>query len=337
MLEAMQLCRRIAAAVLLAVAAAVAPATADPAAAMRFDTSTTPIVRIVGLHGQLVVRTWDQNAIAVSTDTFDQPIDEERRTMIFGTIPRSFPIPAQTLNRSAGPIVLPPEDFVVASIAPGPHDAFLVRTHSSATTVIVPSTTALLVINTGGGTIDLAGYHGAFIVGSHNAAISMHDVGGDGFVQSIGGPIDITDSDFDRIRVRGGMRNLRFERCNVRQIEATAISGNVVYDAGTFLPGLARFDSMNGDVAIGIASGSVVIGAHTPAGHVFSAFAHAANVQQAPGEANAQIGAGGPLVTASSEHGSIFLYDGSLRDKRNLSAAWRTPVRALVRVPRVPR
>jgi len=40
------------------------------------------------------------------------------------------------------------------------------------------------------------------------------------------------------------------------------------------------------------------------------------------------VGGGGPLVNAISSRGNIYLYDGSLANRRELPADWR-PVRAV--------
>src|SRR5665213_2870012 len=45
-----------------------------------------------------------------------------------------------------------------------------------------------------------------------------------------------------------------FERCRSKQIEATSVTGSIVYDGGAFDPGLARFESQSGNIALGVTS-----------------------------------------------------------------------------------
>jgi hypothetical protein len=107
-----------------------------------------------------------------------------------------------------------------------------------------------------------------------------------------------------------------------------------VYDGGSFQPGLAHFESTRGDVAVG-ASGGVQLGGHTAGeGRVYTNFQHPANVEGHNGEASATIGGGGPVVTATSQTGNVYFYDGSLRTRQNLPAQWQSPVAAL-RAPAV--
>ncbi len=299
----------------------------------RHDTSEAPVVRVVGQRGEINIRTWDRNIVQIESHSPDETIEEQYGVMRFGADPRSIPIVAQIALRPDGPLVLPPEEFVVANVTPGAHDNVLVRTHFATTTVTIPATTSLLIVTSTAGSINVDGYHGSFVVSSRGANIALHAMGGAGFAQTIFGRLEISDSTLDRIRARTGVRALRFDRCNVRQVEASSVSGNVVYDAGTFAPGLARFATQSGIVAIGVASGGVAIGAHSPNGRVFSAFARGASVAGSASDATATINGGGPLVTVTTERGSVYLYDGALRAKRNLSADWSRPLRVFAPAP----
>ena len=53
------------------------------------------------------------------------------------------------------------------------------------------------------------------------------------------------------------------------------------------------------------------------------------------GSSLARLGGGGPLVNAISANGDVFLYDGSLRDRRDVPEEWRGIYRNLV-TPNLP-
>jgi hypothetical protein len=99
---------------------------------------------------------------------------------------------------------------------------------------------------------------------------------------------------------------------------------------------LARFDSTNGDVAIGVTSGAQLGGRVAGNGRVYTFFEQRVQVENRDDEANAVVGGGGPVVTATSGSGNVYLYDGSLRSKARLSADWR-PAQAALRNESVPR
>ncbi|HET9096945.1 MAG TPA: hypothetical protein VFN37_09805, partial [Candidatus Baltobacteraceae bacterium] len=122
-----------------------------------------------------------------------------------------------------------------------------------------------------------------------------------------------------------------FGNCNVRQIEASSINGSIAYDNGTFVPGVARFESQNGNVAIGVAGGGARIDAHSSGGRIFAGFEGGAAVSGSPTDAQVLIGSGGPVVTANSQRGGVYLYNGSLRAHGRLQGAWQ-PIGRILRV-----
>jgi len=161
--------------------------------------------------------------------------------------------------------------------------------------------------------------------------MQLTNLGGTAFAQTARGPTIVSDSSFDRFRGRSLTGNLTFERCDVRQIEATTIDGSIVYDGGSFEPGLARFESTRGNVAVG-ATNDVQLGGHAAFdGHVYTSFARPARIDDRFGETSATLGAGGPVVTAMTEKGNVFFYDGSLRGRRQLPPAWKVPLGTLQR------
>ncbi|HMD02480.1 MAG TPA: hypothetical protein VKG44_05885, partial [Candidatus Baltobacteraceae bacterium] len=125
-----------------------------------------------------------------------------------------------------------------------------------------------------------------------------------------------------------------FERCSARQIEATNVNGAIVYDRGSFEPGLARFDSLKGDVAIGVASGAQLDGRAASGGRVYTLFDQHAQVNAREGAASALVDGGGPTVNATSGSGNVYLYDGSLRARNRVPAEWQPPLGVLHGNPR---
>jgi hypothetical protein len=160
----------------------------------------------------------------------------------------------------------------------------------------------------------------------------LQNVSGDGYAQVARGPMLMENSTFNRLRARTAAGNIIFENCNTREVEAGSVDGSVAYDNGTFVPGIARFESVNGNVAIGIAGGGARIDAHSAQGKIFSGFAGGAAVSGSPTDAQAIVGSGGPVVTVDSERGGIFLYTGTLRSQQRLQGAWQ-PIGRILRRP----
>ena len=109
-------------------------------------------------------------------------------------------------------------------------------------TVTVPNNTPVLGVQLARGSLNVDGYHnGTLIAHMRDGNVGLHNMSGDVFVQDLRGTLQVSDSTFGRLRARGALGPMVFERCNVRQIEATNVNGSIVYDRGTFEPGLARF------------------------------------------------------------------------------------------------
>jgi hypothetical protein len=150
------------------------------------------------------------------------------------------------------------------------------------------------------------------------------------FAQMSNGRLSLADSSFDRIRVRSNGAQIVFEGCRSKQIEASSVSGSIVYDGGSFDPGLARFDSISGSIALGVAAPALLAG-RSQDGHVYTSFDRRTPVDQAPdGTATATFNGGGPLVNAISGRGNVYLYEGSLTTRPVLPPEWR-PLRAMFR------
>jgi hypothetical protein len=300
-----------------------------------------PIVRIqIPAQANVTIRMWDRNAIQIEGDSSAYAVD--RSTNRF---PANLPptlIRIGQIKGPDGPILLPAESFVVSSITPGPHSVVVVRAEAGhdvgQLVVTVPRNSSLIAANVARGSIALHDYQsGTFILHVNTGAAVLDNVGGDGFVQVLRGPLLANDSTLNRLRVRTALGNQIYERCNVRQIEASSVEGSIVYDGGRFGQGLARFDSTNGNVAIGVAGGAQ-LGARVGGGggRVYTFFEQRAQIDNRDDEATAVVGGGGPVVMATSGAGNVYLYDGSLRNRARLPAEWRQAQAALRNEP-VPR
>jgi hypothetical protein len=193
---------------------------------------------------------------------------------------------------------------------------------------MVPATTAILETRIrGSGILTVDDYHGGTLfVGSQGGRTLLTNIMSAAFVQMMNGRLEVDDSSFDRLRARGNNATFDFEHNRARQIEVSTVSGPIVYDNGTFDPGLARFESTNGSIAIGVTAGAQ-IAAHSTDGHVYSMWERRTPIdQRSDGEASATIDGGGPVVNAVTAHGNVYLYDGALATRQVLPPEWR-PIR----------
>ena len=295
------------------------------------DAGDQAVVNVIvrGRGNDVVVRVWDRPNVQVDSGDETAPV-VDRHVVAFGTgrFPLVQQIPPQLYGMPAGgPGALPPEEFPFAGFRPGTHDVVSVAAaEGSRLVVTVPATTGILVLRVGGGQTTIEGYRGAnlFVV-QNQGRVQLTGATTTAFVQMNYGAFYASDGTFDRIRVRGIAAHDVFERCRSKQIEATSVTGSIVYDGGAFDPGLARFESQTGSIALGVTSPAQLSGRSTE-GHVLTLFDRrgAASVEQrGEGEATATVGGGGPLVNAISGRGNVYFYDGSLLSRRNVTPEWR--------------
>ncbi|HEY0615492.1 MAG TPA: hypothetical protein VGC96_12650 [Candidatus Elarobacter sp.] len=313
-----------------------APAVPAGSAASSLDVGDQPVVNVFvrGRGNDVSVRTWDRPTVQVEYADDAAPL-VERRNVAFGTAP--FPLAQQippqlytTHDRDGmmtGGGALPPEEFPYAAFHPGVHAVVRVDAPPGSRLVItVPAATGLVALRVGGGQTTIEGYRGAnlFVI-QNQGRVHIANASTTAFVQMNYGTLYAADSAFERIRVRGVGANDVFERCRSRQIEASSVLGSIVYDGGSFDPGLARFESQTGSIALGVTSGAQLTG-RSLEGRVFTQFDRrggAAVDQRGEGEAVATVGGGGPLVNAISGRGNVYLYDGSLQSRRSVASDWR--------------
>ena len=327
---------------LVALVLTIGPARAD---VQTLDGTSAPIVRVNVRAGDVTVRTWDRQSVQVDADP---SLEVVRRTIGGAFVPTSIPIPGVQQQSDEGQVSLAAESFVVGPIAPGPHETIVVRdpllggggaagfNAPTPVTITVPSDSALVYARTGNGTLDVHDYRGGTLIAVvGRGRMQLDNVGGTVFAQTNRAPMIVTNSSFDRLRARSLVGNMTYEHCDVRQIEATTVNGSIVYDGGTFQPGLAHFESTRGDVAVG-ANGPVELGGHAAgAGRVYTNFVRPARVDGHDGEGSVSIDGGGPVVTATSSGGNVYFYDGSLRSRPQLPSQWQ-PAMATLQRPATP-
>ena len=283
----------------------------------------SPIVNVQLTGGSVTVRTWNRPQVRITTDgrvdwNYFTPLQTQPR------IPAQIDSFAQTMQTLRGSITLPAESFILPQL-PGIHDAFVARGFGN-TTIVLPQTTALVVARIAGqGSIKVSDYHGTLVADTRMGVINVERFAGTAYMQVLGGRIFVADSTFDRVRARLGVGPVVFEDCSAKEIDETSIVGAVVYDNGSFAEGPAHFASEYGNVAVGVGSRDVQLSGHSGGnGSVFSDFGAGAAVNRpnAPGDAIVTIGSGGPVVTASSAHGSVYMYRGMLSSHPQFLAQW---------------
>lgn len=315
------LARRAAGAVLFALLISVTAGAAFAEQPTTVDVSDHPIVLIQ--HTEPIwISTWDREQIAIDAGG-DAPTVERRPGRLAPTTqtaPYSVPIPAQTIEGPNGQnITLGPENFPV-QIPAGQHDTIRIQVPPQITTVMIPADTSVLSIN-GFAATQIENYHGQLIAQQREGPLVLRNVTGDAFVQNLQGQIFVADSSFNRLRARTAVNNMVFQRCNVRQIEATSTRGSILYNNGSFQPGLARFETITGHVALGV-NGPASVAVKGPPGQIYQNFNQPTPFVDRGGEANARIEGGGPLVNVVTRQGRVYLYNGSILNKRALPAHW---------------
>jgi Putative adhesin len=325
--------RRGALAVLLALLcclAFAAPGCADE----QVDAGSSPILNVRLNHGKVTISTWDRPSVQISSSN---PVNVRHIAppQVDAWIPKALQIASQRIQSEHGPVALPAESFVLPEL-PGEHEAVMVQ-GSGTMTIMIPRGTAMVIAHVRSGHLTLNNYRGVFVTHARAGGISLDHVGGTGFVETMRGRIVATNSTFDRLRVRTATGNMFFGGCTAHQIQASSVYGSIVYDDGEFQPGLARFDSEHGDVALGVRGGAQ-IGAYSGTGHVVSSFPNDTQIRGNPNTQQATVGGGGPVVTATSKNGSVYLYSGSMNDhpsvRQELSGSTQLPVRR-ARPPRL--
>ena len=323
--------RWIAAGLILLLAVLIGRVPSVGAGTAALDVGDQVVVSLIvrGRGNEVTVRTWERPSVAVEYG--DEPPAITHRVTAFGAARGlTLQIPPQLLperpSDPAGSAALPPEEFPYAAFHPGRHDVVAVDApQGSHLLVTIPATTGVLTVRAGGGRTTIDGYHGAnLVVIQGQGRVQLTNASTTAFVQMNYGTFYAADDTFERVRVRGIGAHDVFERCRTREIEATSITGSIVYDAGTFDAGLARFESVSGNIALGVTSGAQMTGRAVD-GHVYTLFDRRGTPveQRGDGDASATVAGGGPVVSAITTRGNVYLYDGSLASHRITTPEWR--------------
>lgn len=283
--------------------------------------------------GTLILHTWDRPSVQIASA---QPLNT--RSFGPGAVAGALhggdiPIFATSVQTPQGPLTLPAEDFALNALPAGPHAGVQIL-GSGRVDLLIPNDTALMLATVNRGFIAIQNYrNGTFVARVHNGGIRLQNVGGAGYAEVARGPIVAANSSFDRLRARTAVGNIIFENCASKQIQVDSVNGSILYDNGSFQPGLARFQSQYGNVGIGVARGDVQVGAHSSAGQIFSSLDGRALTRAGMTDARAQFGNGATVVTASSERGAVYVYNGRLKAKAR-GANWQRLGR--IAMPRLP-
>ena len=294
----------------------------------QFDVGESPVLNVNVTRGQVTIETWDRPQVLISSQN---PLDIRHLTPdeVDPRIPRQMQMPAHKIQTEHGPITLPAESFVLPLLPGDQHDAIVAHGEGNMT-ITIPRSTAMVIAHLRAGRLRIDNYRGIFVTHVRGAAVELNNVAGTGYVESLRGKIVATNSSFDRLRVRTATGDMLFQDCTSREIQASTTYGSIVYDNGDFQPGLARFESEHGDVALGV-RGNAQIGAHSGAGHVITNLEDDAQVHGDPATKQATVGNGGPVVTATSRNGSVYLYNGSMNEhphvRQELSGSTSLPMR----------
>jgi hypothetical protein len=301
-----------------------APVRADE----QYDVGPSPILNVHVTRGQVTIETWGRPQILISSE---RPTDVRHfgASEVDANVPKQIQFASDQIQTEHGPVSLPAESFVIPELSGRDHDEIQAR-GSGRMTIMIPRSTAMVMAQQRAGHLTIENYHGVFVAHARAAGISLNGVSGTGFVESLRGRVVATASTFDRLRARTATGDMFFKDCTSHQIQATSSYGSIVYDNGNFAPGLARFESEHGNVALGV-RGNAQIGAYSGSGHVESSFDDGTQVRGDPTTKQATVGGGGPVVTAASKNGSVYLYSGSMNDhphvRQQLSGNAQLPMR----------
>jgi hypothetical protein len=121
--------------------------------------------------------------------------------------------------------------------------------------VVVRHVTGAVGLHSVEGVVDLADAHGKIDVGSVNDAVRLSDITGDISADAVNGDVHLVGVDS-------------------RKVDATSVSGDVVYDAPLQLGGTYSFSTHDGDIAVGLPDPpNAIVNVSTFSGDFASAFA----------------------------------------------------------------
>ena len=156
------------------------------------------------------------------------------------------------------------------------------------------------------GVVDLVGARGKIDVSSVNEAVRVADVAGTVAAEAVNGDIHLIDVDS-------------------KDVEATTVNGEVVYDGRILDGGNYRFATHNGDIALGLAeNANATVGVATFSGDFESAFKIQPVRAQKGHRFTFALGNGSAKIDLESFQGSIELLKPGGRDLRDrIVQAWK--------------
>jgi len=306
------------------------------AATTLIPTTPAPFIVIALDSGNVTIHTWDRPEVQLSADPTVM-FNHAPPRMVESRIPAQIPLWSQTIRTADGEsLELSPELFPLPPFAPGEHDAIVIRGVGDVT-LTVPAQVPLVMANVRVGSVIVDGYSGTAFV-AHVTAGEVHiaNMTTTAAVQVNNGSVFISNSSFQRLRLRTGRGSVFMDGCQTSQIQVTTLIGSILYDNGSFEPGLAHFESDRGTIAIGVAGGAE-IEAHSGSGRILYNLGQAGNINRTPTDAQATLMGGGPVITATTNRGAIIFYRGALRDYPELERAAGPKIRGDGRPPQIPR
>jgi Putative adhesin len=277
-----------------------------------------PVLNVHLGSGQLTILTWDRNEVDISSQG-SVDVKHLSANEVDARMPKQIAIASESANTVHGDVTLPSETFVFPQLAGNNHDAVVARGDGN-TTITIPRGTALVIAHVDVGRVTIRNYDGVFVADVHSGGVFLRHVSGTGFAGTLRGPVVASNSTFSRIRARSAVGNILMRGCSAHQIDVSSVWGSIVYDNGQFEQGLARFESQHGSVALGV-DGPAQIGAHTASGHIESNFADGTMMTGNANDAQARVNGGGPVVTATTQDGSVYLFNGSLGANPHVQSA----------------
>ena len=209
---------------------------ARASAAQQIAVGPNPWLDVQLQSGTLTVNTWDRPDVQIASSG-QLDVKHVGAAEADPRIPHQYTAWSQSVSTGNGDARLPEESFVLPQLQGSSHDAVVADGRGN-TTITVPRGTALVTARVGTGQLNMNGYHGAFITQVRDGGISFNHVDGSGYAEALRGPIQATDSTFDRLRgayrdrqhvlprlhlaPNRGDQQVRIDRLRQRQIPAGA-------------------------------------------------------------------------------------------------------------------
>jgi hypothetical protein len=287
---------------------------------VRTDTTIAvkPGMRLVlnNYGGSIGIRTWSRNAVRVRADhgrrdwvEFGQVNKELRVTSVSRlglarSVEYDLTVPAWLPVALSGVY----NDVNVDGLQGG------IEVETVRGDIVVRHAAGVIALRSVEGVVDLMNSKGKIDVSSVNDAVRVADVAGTIAAEAVNGDIHLIDVDS-------------------RDVEATTVNGEVVYDGLILDGGNYRFATHNGDIALGLAeSANATVGVSTFSGDFESAFAIQPRKAPKGHRFTFALGNGSAKIDLESFQGSIELMKPGGRVLRaRITEAWKEHEREKVK------